>query len=131
MSDRELVAVRLTYAANVLVAGTAGAVTLFGPPAAVQALFSGGTEPSPGLRVLGAFWLTVAALSGLGLVRPRPVLAVLVVQLGYKGAWLLSVAAPALIAGRSGDLPVGVAAFFAAWVVVLPLVIPWRAWLRG
>ena len=131
MTRVRLVALRFVYAANVLVAGAAGAVTLFGPPDAVRAFFGGAAEASPGLRVLGAFWLTVAALSAVGLVRPRPVVAVLVVQLGYKGVWLLAVAAPAVAAGRAADLPVGVAAFFAAWVAVLPLVIPWKTWLRG
>lgn len=131
MSPSELAIVRLIYAANVLVAGVVGGLTLFAPAAGARTVFSGTVEPSAGLRVVGSFWLTIAALSAVGLAYPRPMIGVLAIQLGYKGLWLAVVAAPALIGGRAGSLPVGMAAFFAVWVAILPFAIPWGAWLRG
>ena len=42
--------------------------------------------------------------------------------------WLLIVAAPALLRGRTETVPLGIAVFFLIWVLVLPFVIP-RRWL--
>ena len=55
----------------------------------------------------------------------------LVAQLLYKAGWLMVVAAPAYLAGRGSEMPGGITAFFLAWVIVLPFVIPWGALLRG
>jgi hypothetical protein len=48
---------------------------------------------------------------------------ILVLQLIYKGTWLLVVALPAIKSQQA--YPTGMAGFFLVWVLVLPLVIPW------
>jgi len=126
MSADDMLAVRLVFGANVLVAGIVGATTLFRPAVARALVFGNTVDPSAALRIVGSFWLAIALLSAIGVFHPRPMLAVLVVQLLYKGLWLAVVAMPALVAGDSRGLPSGVAVFFLVWVAVLPFVIPWR-----
>ena len=95
------VVLKLIYAANVLVAGWAGSLCLFAPDLAGRTVFSGTATASSAMQVTGALWLSIALLS-------------------------LAVALPALLAGHRETLPGGMTAFFLAWVVALPLVIPWR-----
>jgi len=71
--------------------------------------------------------LAIAILSVLGLWKPIVFSSVLLLQLIYKGTWLLSVAIPALRNGS--DFPKAMALFFVVWVVVLPFLIPWKVWL--
>ena len=117
---------RLVYLANVVVAGQIGISALFTPGRAAQTVFQGAVAESEGLRVVGALWLAIAVLSACGLLAPKPFSAVLALQLVYKGSWLLVAALPAIRSGA--PYPTGMAGFFAAWVLVLPWVIPWR-WL--
>jgi len=122
-----MLALQLVYAANVLVAGWIGLLSLLAPATAARTVFQGSYPPTDAIRLVGCLWLAIAVLSALGLVWPQPFAAVLVLQLVYKGTWLLAVAWPAQRAGRS--YPVGMAVFFVVWVVVLPLLIPWPALL--
>ena len=115
---------RLVYVANVVVAGQIGLSALFAPARAAATVFQGAVTPSEGLRVVGALWLAIAVLSAAGVLSPRPLSAVLLLQLVYKGSWLLVAGLPALRAGTA--YPRGMFWFFAAWVAVLPWVIPWR-----
>jgi hypothetical protein len=115
------------YAANVLVAGWIGISSLFFPDTAARTVFQQAYPPGEAMRLVGCLWLAIAVLSGLGLWRPGPFAAVLVLQLVYKATWLLVVAGPASRAGQ--PYPTGMAAFFVVWVVVLPFVIPWRVLL--
>ncbi len=115
---------RIVYAANVLVAGWIGLSSLFSPPTAARTVFEGAYPPTETMRLVGCLWLAIAVLSAAGLVWPRPFAAVLVLQLVYKGTWLLVVGWPAVRAGQ--PVPAGMAWFFLAWVLVLPFIIPWR-----
>ena len=54
-------------------------------------------------------------------------LPILLVQLIYKSIWLIVVALPAI--RNQAKFPEGMAFFFVVWVLVLPFVIPWKAWL--
>ncbi len=121
-------ALRIIYVANVIVAGQIGLSALFTPTRAAVTVFQNAVAPSEGLRFVGALWLSIAVLSMMGLLSPKPFSAVLVLQLMYKGSWLLVAALPAVRSGA--DYPRGMAAFFVVWVLVLPWVIPWR-WLFG
>ncbi len=114
---------RLVYGANIFVAGWIGLTCLLTDRGAAT-VFEGAVAQSEGLRVLGALWLAIAVCSAGGLVRPESFAAVLMLQLVYKGTWLLAVAAPAVRAGAV--YPRSMTAFFVAWVLVLPWVIPWR-----
>lgn len=118
---------RVVYAANVLVAGQIGVTALFAPARAAATVFQGAVEPSEGLRVVGALWLAIAVLSVVGLFSPRAMQPVLLLQIIYKGSWLLVAGIPAWWAGR--PVPVGMFWFFVVWVVVLPFVIECRGLL--
>jgi len=115
---------RVVFAANVLVAGIVGIAVLFGDRAASNILEIT-TTPPPASRITGAFWLAIALVSVLGAMRPETWAPVLVIQLLYKGAWLLAVVIPAFARGDTRGVPLPVAGFFAVWVGILPFVIPW------
>ena len=116
---------RLMYAANVLVAGWIGLTSLFAPQTAARTVFENAYPATETVRLVGCLWLAIALLSAAGLWRPGPFAAVLVLQLIYKGTWLLVVGGPAWRAGQ--PVPTGMALFFVVWVVVLPFIIPWAA----
>jgi hypothetical protein len=118
---------RCIYAANIAVTAAVGGLSLFMPPLASTTVWEGKTAASAPMRMTGAWWLAVGALSVLGLWRPLTWSPILVAQLVYKSLFLLAVAAPMLATGRAAaELPVATSAFFVAWVVLLPLAIPWR-----
>lgn len=124
--ETSLIALKIVYAANILVAGYVGALSLFAPRLAERWVFSRSATASPSMTVAGALWFGIAVLSGLGLFRPLPFSAVLVLQLVYKGSWLLVAALPALLSRGAGPFPWPMAGFFLVWCVVLPFVIPFR-----
>jgi hypothetical protein len=64
----------------------------------------------------------------LGLWRPFIFSPVLLLQLIYKGSWLLVVAIPGI--KNNQPYPSGMAIFFLVWVLVLPFVIPWAEWMK-
>ncbi len=117
------IAMRIVYLANIFVAGWIGITCLFTNRGAAT-VFENTVAQSEGLRVVGALWLAIALCSVLGLVKPEAFAAVLVLQLFYKGMWLLFVALPAVQAGN--PYPRSMAAFFVVWVVILPFIIPWK-----
>ncbi len=118
---------RLIYAANVLVAGIVGTLSLFAPQLASRVVWENTAPPSISMQMAGALWSAIAILSLAGLFAPDQFVVVLLLQVIYKGSWLIVVALPAVREGRSDTIPRSMAWFFVAWVVILPLVIPWRA----
>lgn len=116
---------RLIYAANVLVAGWIALTSLISPQWAARTVFSGAYTPSEVMRLVGCLWLAIALLSIAGLFRPQEFALVFLLQLLYKGTWLLAVALPAWRNGQ--PFPGGMAVFFLVWVLVLPFFIPWKA----
>ena len=101
---------QLVYGANILVAGSIGIRSLFFPESAAHTVFQGAYPVSEVMRLVGCLWLAIAVLSGCGLWQPIPFAAVLVLQLIYKGSWLLVVALPAAAARQ--PLPKGMTLFF-------------------
>lgn len=116
---------KFIYAANVLVAGWIALTSLVSPKLAARTVFSGAYTPTEVMRLVGCLWLAIALLSVAGLFRPQEFALVFLLQLLYKGTWLLAVALPAWRSGQ--PFPVGMAVFFVAWVLVLPFFIPWKA----
>jgi hypothetical protein len=113
----------MTYAANILVAGPIGILSLFYPEKAAVYTFSRAYPRTEVMRLVGSLWLAIAALSILGLWKPLVYAPVLLLQLMYKGSWLLRVALPAVYQRK--EFPKAMAVFFLIWVFVLPFVIPW------
>ena len=114
---------------NIIVAGTIARTSIVNPKGAADTIFSGAYPPSEVMRLVGFLWLGIAALSLLGLFKPVTFTPVLLLQLIYKGGWLLWVAVPALSNGL--NYPKGMALFFLIWVLILPFIIPWKTWMNN
>ncbi len=115
---------RIMFTAAVLGAGVVGALTLFAPQSAGRYVFFGATDIDPYLRILGALWLSLGLVAGLGLLRPLDFLPVLLIQLIYKSAWLATVAYPAIFNGNRDTGLLFLSALFTVWVAALCIVMP-------
>lgn len=123
-----MIALRIIYVLNITVAGQIALSALASPKNAALTTFGSAYQPTEVIRLVGCLWLGIAVLSVLGLWRPMTFAPVLLLQLIYKGTWLLVVALPAI---RSNTpFPKAMAVFFVVWVVVLPFLIPWSEWLN-
>lgn len=118
-----MTAIKLVYLANIIVAGYIGVTSLFLPRLSSATIFQNCYPNTDTIRLVGCLWLAIAVLSILGLWRPLTFSPVLLLQLIYKGCWLLVVALPAM--RNNQGYPSGMATFFLVWVIVLPFVIPW------
>lgn len=123
-----MTAIKLIYIANIIVAGWIGITSLFFPKLSAATIFQNSYQTTDIIRLVGCLWSAIAVLSVLGLWRPLTFSPVLLLQLIYKGTWLLVVAIPAIKSNNS--YPSGMALFFLVWVLVLPFVIPWTEWTR-
>lgn len=119
-----MIALKLMYCANILVAGWISITSLFFPEKAAATVFENQFVYSEAIRLVGALWWAIFILSIIGLFFPMQMSLVLLFQLIYKGSWLMFAALPALINNQS--YPKGMATFFVIWVIILPFVIPWR-----
>lgn len=118
-----MIALKLIYSANIIVAGWISITSIFLPQKAISSIFENAYAPTEVVRLVGCLWLAITILSILGLWKPITFSPILLVQLIYKGAWLLIVALPAII--NDQPFPTGMATFFLIWCVVLPFIIPW------
>lgn len=123
-----MIGLKIVYVLNILVAGQIALSAISNPKVAAMTTFGAAYPPSEVIRLVGCLWLGIAVLSVLGLLRPLTFSPVLLLQLIYKGTWLLVVALPALRSGA--PFPRTMALFFVAWVLVLPFVIPWKLWME-
>ena len=119
-----MIALKLMYAANILLAGWISISSLFFPEKAAITVFENNFAYSEAIRLVGALWFAIFILSILGLFFPMQMSLVLLFQLIYKGSWLLFAALPAMM--HQQPYPKGMAICFIIWVVILPFVIPWR-----
>jgi hypothetical protein len=122
-----MAALYLIYIANIIVAGWISVTSLFAPKTAAATVFSNAYETTEVMRLVGCLWLGIAALSVFGLWRPITFQPVLLMQLIYKGTWLLVVALPAL--RQNQPFPQGMAVCFLIWCLVLPFIIQWKTLL--
>ncbi|GAA0725922.1 hypothetical protein GCM10009430_32320 [Aquimarina litoralis] len=123
-----MIALKIVYIANIIVAGWISVTSLISPQKAALTIFQNAYQPTEIIRLVGCLWLAIAILSIFGLWRPISFSPILLVQLIYKGTWLLVVALPAIINNQL--YPSGMALFFLTWVLVLPFVIPWTEWTK-
>lgn len=120
--------IKLIYIANIIVAGYIGIVSLFFPKLSSATIFQNSYQATDLIRLIGCLWLAIAVLSVCGLWRPITFSPVLLLQLIYKGAWLLVVAIPAI--KNNLNYPSGMAVFFLVWFLALPFIIPWTEWTK-
>ncbi len=123
-----MIALKIIYIANIIVAGWISITSIFYPKTAITTVFQNAYQPTEVVQLVGCLWLAIAVLSILGLWRPISFSPILLVQLIYKGTWLLFVALPAL--KNNQQYPSGMALFFLIWVIVLPFIIPWSEWTK-
>lgn len=119
---------KIIYLANIIVAGWISISSIFFPKIAATTVFQNAYPTTEIIRLVGCLWLSIAILSILGLWQPINFSPILLVQLIYKGTWLLVVALPAIL--NNQKYPTGMALFFLIWVVVLPFVIPWKEFVK-
>lgn len=123
-----MIALKIIYIANIIVAGWISITSIFSPNKSALTVFQNAYQPTEVTRLVGCLWLAIAVLSVLGLWRPISFSPILLVQLIYKGTWLVIVALPAI--KNDQPYPSGMATFFLVWVLVLPFIIPWTAWTK-
>lgn len=123
-----MIALKIIYIANIIVAGWISITSIFSPNKSALTVFQNAYQPTEVIRLVGCLWLAIAVLSVLGLWRPISFSPILLVQLIYKGTWLVIVALPAI--KNDQPYPSGMATFFLVWVLVLPFIIPWTAWTK-
>jgi hypothetical protein len=117
---------KLVYIANILVAGWISTTAILSPEKAAVTIFQNAYPSTEVIRLVGCLWLAITVLSFLGLWNPISFSPILLVQLIYKGRWLIVSALPAI--KNEQQYPTGMALFFVIRVVILPFVIPWSAY---
>jgi hypothetical protein len=123
-----MIALKIVYIANIIVAGWISLTSMISPKKAAETVFQNAYQPTIVIKLVGCLWFAIAILSILGLWKPISFSPILLVQLIYKGTWLIIVALPAI--RHNQPYPTGMALFFLIWVLVLPFVIPWAAWTK-
>ncbi|TAE22632.1 MAG: hypothetical protein EAZ92_15620 [Candidatus Kapaibacterium sp.] len=124
-----LVAMKIVYIANIIVAGWIGVSSTFYPKTAAATVFQNAYQSTEVMRLVGCLWLSIAILSILGLWKPISFSPIFLVQLLYKGTWLVVIALPAFRANQ--PYPRGMAVFFVIWVLILPFIMPWSVWVNS
>ena len=123
-----MIGLRIIYILNIIVAGQIAISAISNPKTAAMTTFGNAYQPTELIKLVGCLWLGIAILSVLGLFKPITFSPVLLIQLIYKGTWLLVVALPAI---RNNELyPKTMAIFFLVWILVLPFLIPWKSWFE-
>ncbi len=119
-----MIALKIVYFANIIVAGWISVSSLFYPKTAQLTVFENKFVYSEAIRLVGALWFAIFLLSVLGLFYPEKMNLVLLFQLIYKSSWLIFAALPAMM--NRQPYPKGMAMTFLIWVIILPFVIPWK-----
>lgn len=108
---------RFAYGANVVILTPVVASLLSGP---ASRIFGPQTPDVVSMKLLiASLWGAILVCSVIGLFQPRVMLAILVLQVVYKSAWLLLFVAPTWHAGD--PVPWG------PTLVFLPIVLLWPA----
>lgn len=123
-----MIGLRIIYVLNIIVAGQIAISALSNPKNSALTTFGNAYQPTEVIRLVGCLWLAIAVLSVLGLWKPVTFSPVLLLQLIYKGTWLIVVALPAL--RNDIPFPKAMASFFVVWVLILPFLIPWKEWFN-
>ncbi|MFP4519494.1 MAG: hypothetical protein ACLFQ5_08560 [Oceanicaulis sp.] len=131
MTVADIVVLRILYLATVIGVGGAGAVVLFAPKVADQRLFYGAVRIDAYTRIIGAVWLGLGVIAAVGLLHPREMTAVLLVQLVYKAIWLAAGAAPALISGKRDTGLLLLTVLYIVWALGILLLFPFAAVFGG
>ncbi len=114
------------YAVNIAVLTPVCWALLAGPePRATGSEVAGLTAPVLGFLV-ASLWTGILVCSVIGLMLPREMMAVLILQVIYKAVFLAREALPSLVAGIQDGPPLLLTIIFLAIVLTYPIVI-WHA----
>lgn len=119
-----MIAMKIMYLANILVAGWISISSLFYPKRALHTVFTNDIAYSEVIRLVGALWWAIFIISILGLFYPKQMSLIFLFQFIYKGSWLMAVAVPAIMNKQA--YPSSMATCFLIWVIILPFIIPWN-----
>ena len=83
-------------------------------------------QADPGsLSLIGSIWAALMICATMGLFFPVAMAPVLVIQLIYKGLWLVLFVLPRWIRGQGEGVSWRIAVLFVAYMATYPWVIPW------
>ncbi len=123
----DITALRVIYVANIIVAGVVGGMSLFFSRIAKKRLFDEEEQSdSHATYLTGSFWMAITITSFLGVFFPIKFSPVLVIQVLYKGLFLIRRALPLIIRRNYSRGLIGISSSFLVWVIVLPIFIPWN-----
>jgi hypothetical protein len=118
--------IKLAYVLNILILVPVAGATMLSRDAGVT-IFEGKFTDSTELRVLvGCLWAAILVCSVIGLIYPREMMGILVLQVIYKGLFLALILVPLMIREGTGAAPLGLTVSFVAIVLVWPVLL-WRA----
>ena len=86
----------LVYVANIALTGVVGSISLFATGSAPRYVFHEAYERNDSMRVIGSFWIAIGIVSLMGIFRPMKFCPILVVQIIYKGLFLIVEVIPKL-----------------------------------
>lgn len=123
----DITALRVIYIANVIVAGAVGTISLFFPKVARRRLFQEEeTSDSHATYITGSFWYAISIISFIAIFFPIKFSPILIIQVFYKGLFLIRRGIPKLIKRQFHKGLIGLSSFFLVWVIILPIFIPWK-----
>ena len=89
--------IRVIFVFNILVTGVVGSVALFATSKAPQIVFSEAYVSNDSMKIIGAFWIAIGVCSTIGLWNPQEFSPILIIQIIYKGLFLIVEVLPKLI----------------------------------
>lgn len=88
--------IQVIFVFNILVTGVVGSITLFATSKAPQLVFSEAYVSNDSMKMIGAFWIAIGVCSTIGLWNPLEFSPVLIIQIIYKGLFLIVEVIPTL-----------------------------------
>lgn len=114
------------YLLDVIVSIPFALTMLIGNERAAGLLFNERLPESDSIRmVLGTLWTAILVCSLVGVFFPVAMSPILILQVIYKGLWLILFAVPRWLGGRATEVPWRIAGIFLSFVLIYPWVIPW------
>jgi hypothetical protein len=80
----------------------------------------------PTNAIAWSVWTAFATLAGLGILRPLPMLPIILLEIFYKSLWLVLVAYPLWRSGTLEGSPAEELTSIFVWVVFPIVAVPWR-----
>jgi hypothetical protein len=89
--------IRVIFVCNILVTSIVGNIALFATWKAPQLVFSEAYENNDSMKIIGGFWIAIGVCSIIGLWNPLEFSPIMIIQIIYKGLFLIVEVLPKLI----------------------------------